>query len=126
MKEYYRNCDPEEVDIKGRRTCDRRVLHLVSTALSYETLEDAVAFTFDDHPIIPKLIRNPNAKLDKLLEETNQTFTEMQMNQMKKLEGYSGFKKVSLKNEPDFIELLEWVIGYCNRLTLLFISFQFD
>jgi len=117
MKEYYQNCDPDEVE-NDKPICDRRILHIVSTALSFETLKDAIAFTFDDHPIIPKLIRNPNAKLDELLKETNQTFTSMQMNQMKELEGFSGFEKVRKTNLPNILDLIGWVIGYCARLTL--------
>jgi len=123
MKEYYRNCDPEEVDSRGNVTCERRVLHIVSTKLSYEQMRDAIFFTFDDHPIIPKLIRNPNAILDKLLEETNQTFTRIEMKQMKKLEGFSGFK-MDVKNEPNIVDLMSWVYGYCSGLTFIY-SFQF-
>ena len=124
MKEYYQNCDPDEVE-NDKPICDRRILHIVSTALSLDTLKCAIAFTFDDHPIIPELVKNQDAKLDELLKDTKQTFTNMQMKKLRELEGFSGIEKVRKTNLPNILDLIGWVIGYCARLTLFLSPFNF-
>ena len=119
MKKYYRNCDPEEVDSRGNVTCERRILHIVSTKLSYEQMRDAIVFTFDDHPIIPKLVRNQSTTLDKLLEETNQTFTGTEIEELRELKDLSAKGKVAYE---DLIALLKWVKTYSERFLSLSLS----
>jgi len=106
MKEYYRNYDPAKVDIRGKRPSERRVLHIVSTALSLDTLKDAIVFTFDDHPIIPELVMNSDATLDEILDEKG-VLKDKEYRKLRELE-----VKLSTKKRKD---LLEWVVDYCNK-----------
>ena len=103
MKEYYRNCDPNEVDIRGRRTCERRVLHIVTAALHFGTLKDAIALTFHDHPIIPKLIENEETSLDIILEETGISLEDKEMKDFRDL-------KESLKSIGAVTNEMRWMI----------------
>jgi len=119
MKEYYRNCDPEEVDSRGNVTCERRVLHIVSTKLSYEQMRDAIIFTFDDHPIIPELVKNPNKKLDEILEEKKVNLDDREMEELRELKDLSAKGKVG---DEDLIALLKWVKTYSERSLSLFLS----
>jgi len=113
MKEHYRNYDPDEVDRRGKKTSERRVLHIVSTALSFEAMKDAIIFTFDDHPIIPELVKNRIAKLDKLFEENGISLGDKR--KMKKLRELQDLLKRNQENEID--DLMGWVYGYCSGLT---------
>jgi len=114
MKEYYRNCDPNEVDRWGRRTCERRVLHLVTAALHFDTLKDAVALTFHDHPIIPKLIKNRKTSLDRILEETGISLEDKEMKALRDLKEISDdYWSSDKRDEMD--DLISWVAGYCGR-----------
>jgi len=118
MKEHYRNYDPDEVDRRGKKTSERRVLHIVSTALSFEAMKDAIIFTFDDHPIIPELVKNRIAKLDKLFEENGISLGDKR--KMKKLRELQDLLKRNLQKrnqENEIDDLMGWVCGYCNRLT---------
>ena len=115
MRDYYGNYDPEEVDIRGHRTRERRVFHIVSTALSMDTLKDAILFTFEDHPIIPGLVRNPGASLDGLLEEMGISLDQREMGEMEELEMKLSTKK---RTEKKIMDLLEWVVGYCDEFVI--------
>ena len=116
MKEYYRNCDPNEVDSRGRRTCERRVLHLVTAALHFDTLKDAIALTFHDHPIIPKLIENEETSLDGILRETGISLEDKEMKALKDLKEISKKYRSSFRDKRDEMDdLISWVAGYCGR-----------
>ena len=124
MKEYYRNYDPEEVDSRGKKQiCKRRILHIVSTALSFETMKNAILFTFDDHPIIPELIRNLNTTLDDILEENGISLGDER--KMKKLRELQDLLKQNQEDEID--DLMRWVSFYCNEFVseLIFILIIF-
>ena len=96
MKEYYRNCDPDEKDQieDDKPLCERRILHVVSTALSYGTLKNAILFTFDDHPIIPELVMNSDKTLDQIIEEKKMKLEDKQSKKLREL-------KILLEDEDD-------------------------
>ena len=128
MKEYYRNYDPEEVDRSGDKICERRILHIVSTALSFEAMKNAILFTFDDHLIISELVRNPKMTLDDILEQNGISLEdEREMEMLNHLESILHHEDWELDANEEILCLIRWVYGYCKRFlfhkSIVFINF---
>jgi len=119
MKEYYRNYDPEEKDqiVDDKLICKRRVLHIVSTALSFEQMKDAILFTFDDHPIIPKLVRNQNTALDEILEEKRISLEEEEKEEMEEMRELQDL--LNRNQEDDIVAILKKIKNICNKFVIL-------
>jgi len=138
MKEYYRNCDPDEKDQieDDKPLCERRILHVVSTALSYGTLKNAILFTFDDHPIIPELVKNPKMTLDDIIEEKKMKLddkeNEEEMEELINLEillnddederkEYEALRillKSKDEDDEDIVKILKKIRNICNKFVL--------